>query len=92
MNNSTSSDNLRIEQIMSNATEMESSSLQEPDSPPDIKPIIEYGESSSGPSEGNILPYNEQSQPGPSSVQDSSLLHDNSHTQGIFSYFMVKVV
>ena len=53
----------------------------------DIKPIINFGESSAGPSEsGNMMLYNEQSQPGPSSVQDSSLLHDNSHAQGIFPF------
>ena len=86
MNNSNADNNLRIERIMGNATEIESSSLQEPESPPDIKPIIEYGESSAGPSEGSMMLYNEQSQPGPSNMQDGSLLHDNSHAQGIISF------
>lgn len=83
VSNSNSDNNLRIERIMGNATEIESSSLQEPESPPDIKPIIDYGESSAGPSDGNMMLYNEQSQPGPSNMQDGSLLHDNSHAQGI---------
>lgn len=30
--------------------------------------------------------YNDQSQPGPSNLQDGSLLHDNSHAQGIKSF------
>lgn len=51
--------------------------------PLDIKPVIEYGESSAGAPEGSMLVYNEQSQPGPSNLQDGSILHDNSHTQGI---------
>jgi len=90
MNNSNSDNNLRIERIMGNATDIESSSLQEPESPPDIKPIIDYGESSAGPSEGTMMLYNEQSQPGPSNMQDGSLLHDNSHAQGINSFVKSK--
>jgi len=85
MNNSNPDNNLRIERIMGNATEIESSSMQEPESPPDIKPIIDYGESSAGPSDGTLMLYSEQSQPGPSNIQDGSM-HDNSHAQGIISF------
>lgn len=33
-----------------------------------------------------MMLYNEQSQPGPSNMQDGSLLHESSHAQGILSH------
>lgn len=55
----------------------------------DIKPIIDYGDSNAGPSDGAMMLYNDQSQPGPSNMQDGgSLIHDNSHAQGINSFLV----
>ncbi|XP_054708190.1 protein bric-a-brac 2-like [Uloborus diversus] len=68
---SVSSENLRIEKKMRITSDTESSNMQgPPESPIDVKPIIEFEDSSEG--EGAMM-YNEQLQPGPSNYRESSL-------------------
>ncbi|XP_035230154.1 protein bric-a-brac 2-like [Stegodyphus dumicola] len=90
-----SSESVRGLQQKTSTPNLESSDMQGPDSPPDIKPMIQFDDSAlssgAGPSDGALV-YSDQSlsQPGPSNYQDGALmLHDNSQSQGIMSFHYI---